>query len=464
VSGVREGSPFEGTSGAAPKNSYGSYFALDVTQPDELAGGAESSGTSAAPRCLNKSGDATCARDWPTVLWEITDAGDLDVSGSPGFGYPDMGETWAKAAMGRVKVCTSGCGTSSAVNEDHYVAIFGGGFDRERLNRRGNWLYLVDIETGKTLYKANSSCGGDPLITGCTPTYFGSIPAEPAALDYNDDGYLDLIYVGDLKGQLWRIDLTDLRTTSSPPGGSFRNQLDLVTGSGQPFLLFQAGPATLPVPSAFYPIYSRPEAINLGYNSGGRPALGIAFGTGDRDDITGKVDPASLTYKQRFYYVVDAANTTTTTESTSGMLDIASPTASATSTLPAQGWFLELTNGEPVVGDSLAPGGIIRFPTYNPVGSSSGGSNPCANPIKCAPAGGTSRFYQVYYTTGNPYLSASDRGQTQQNAMFITSETAYLSGSADMHGIYWSGGAQNPKLGVGKKITVRSWKEKTSRP
>jgi hypothetical protein len=176
------------------------------------------------------------------------------------------------------------------------------------------------------------------------------------------------------------------------------------------------------------------------------------------------VDPASLTYKQRFYYVVDAANTTTATESTSGMLDIASPTAPATNTVVAKGWFLELTNGERVVGDSLAPGGIIRFPTYNPVGSSSGGSNPCANAVKCAPAGGTSRFYQVYYNTGNAYLGASDRGQTQQNAMFITSATAYLSGSANMHGIYWSGGARNPTLGVGKKITVRSWKERTSRP
>src|SRR5207249_7048007 len=68
VSGVREGSPFEGTSGAAPKNSYGSYFALDVTQPDELVGGIEAAGTFAAPKCLNAAGDSSCARDWPTVL------------------------------------------------------------------------------------------------------------------------------------------------------------------------------------------------------------------------------------------------------------------------------------------------------------------------------------------------------------------------------------------------------------
>ncbi len=233
VGGAREGSPFEGTDGASPKNSLGSYFALDVTQPDELAsvGGPESSGSSTAPRCLNAAGDATCARDWPTVLWEITDTNDADSNG-----VPDMGETWSKPAMGRVKVCTANCGNTSAplpTLEDHYVTIFGGGFDRERLNsactptcnRRGNWLYMVDVETGFGLYKVNS--GTADFGSGSVSVSFGSIPAGPAALDVDGDGTLDLIYVGDLKGQLWRIDLTDLRKLSSPPSGRFDTKLDL---------------------------------------------------------------------------------------------------------------------------------------------------------------------------------------------------------------------------------------------
>jgi hypothetical protein len=219
-------------------------------------------------------------------------------------------------------------------------------------------------------------------------------------------------------------------------------------------------PATTPA----YPIYFRPEALNLGYNVGGKPALGIAFGTGDRDDIRGTVDPSSLTHKQRFYYIIDKANTTTTTESTSGLQDITSPT-DVTHPALARGWFLELIAGERVVGDSLTIGGIIRFPTYNPL-PATGGSGACGNVVKCSSSAGVSRQYSVFYTTGDPYpIGSTDRGQTQSDAMFITAETGYVAGDGGAAGIFWSGGVQNPPLSVGRRITVRSWKEKTtSRP
>ena len=84
-----------------------------------------------------------------------------------------MGETWSKPAP------RPGPGLHGQlrqhdrpfpVTEDRYVAIFGGGFDRERLNRRGNWLYMIDIETGHVLYRANSSCGINSGTGGCSPT------------------------------------------------------------------------------------------------------------------------------------------------------------------------------------------------------------------------------------------------------------------------------------------------------
>ncbi|HYK40812.1 MAG TPA: hypothetical protein VE007_00375 [Thermoanaerobaculia bacterium] len=480
VGGMREGSAFEGTSGAPPRHSAASYYAIDVTQPDELSTDATGAVVPsaplgfAAPKCLNASGDPTCghdaadptvrsaqpARAWPTVLWEISDPGDADSPGSPGAGYPDMGETWSKPAMGRVKICVSNCASTSTPApgfEDHYVAIFGGGFDRERLNRRGNWLYMVDIETGRTLYRANSSCGVNGGAAGCAPVYFGAIPSEPAALDLNGDGYLDFVYVGDQRGQLWRIDLTDLRLSAAAPGGSFANQLDLAAGSGKPFLLFQAPQPASPAVTPFYPIYFRPTAISLGYTSGNKAIIGIAFGTGDRDDILATVDTSSLGYSQRFYYVLDDSNSSTRTEA--DLVAIPSSTAPK-STVPApRGWFLKLAPGERVITDSLAIKGVIFFSTFNP-NPAGAPTAACGNPLRCGGAGGAARFYSVLYSSGDAY-SGTDRGETQTNSTFLTNPIFYTSDDQQGHIFYTSDNTVTIKpVPGGTRTTVKDWKEK----
>ncbi|MGE5275500.1 MAG: pilus assembly protein [Acidobacteriota bacterium] len=481
VGGMREGSAFEGTTGASPRDSQGSYYALDITQPDALADdGSGAMGPTAtppdftAPKCLNATGDASCGKDaadpsvrslqppraWPTVLWEIADTGDADVSGSPGAGYRDMGETWSKPATGRVRVCIADCdstGSPAPTVEDHYVAILGGGFDRERRNRRGNWIYMVDIETGRTLYRANSSCGVNAGAGGCTPVYFGSIPSEPAALDMNGDGYLDFVYVGDSRGQLWRIDLTDLRLLASPPTGHFASQIDLASGTGKPFLLFRAPQPTAPSLAPFFPIYFRPTAISLGYTNANQPIVGIAFGTGDRDDILATIDPSSLSYSQRFYYVLDNSNQVTRTEA--DLLEIPSSTSPSASSPAPNGWYLKFAPGERVITDSLAIKGVIYFSTFNPnpAGASLGS---CSNPLRCGDLGGTARFYSLLYANGDPY-SGNDRGETQPNATFLTNPIFFTSGDQQGHIFYTSDNTVNIKpIPGGIKTTVKDWKER----
>ena len=484
VGGMREGSPFEGTSGATPADSQGTYYALDVTQPDALT--SDSNGkpvtiipaTFNAPLCLNSSGDTTCgkdaadpavrltqpARSYPTVLWEIADTGDQDLAGTDGATHVDMGETWSKPALGRVQVCTANCGNTSSpfpVKEDRFVAIFGGGFDRERLNRRGNWLYMVDVETGKVLYRANSSCGIN-AGSGCSPVYFGSIPSEPAAIDGNGDGTIDLVYFGDLKGRLWRIDTSDLRLATSAPTGRFDNRIDITAGSGKPFLLFEA-----PQPAAgnvhpFYPIYYRPTAIYLGYNVSGRPALGIGFGTGDRDDITSNLEPTALTYKQRFYYIVDRANTVTRTQA--DLYDITSPTAASTTTVDPEGWFIELNLGERLNADLLTANGVIFFTTFNPLAAGNPTNTCSQNSPDCGIANGTARLYRVFYSTGNPYLG-SDRGETQQFGGFL-SEPVYFQSQNQQGNIILTteNTVKTEKAPGAKKTSVKGWKERSRRP
>jgi type IV pilus assembly protein PilY1 len=318
---------------------------------------------------------------------------------------------------------------------------------------------MVDVETGKILYRANSSCGINAGAAGCTPTYFASIASEPGVFDVNGDGYLDYLYVGDLKGQVWRVDLTNLRRLSSLPGGRWNNQLDLVNGSGKPFLFFQAPQPVAPATAPTYPIYLRPTAVSLGFSSGGTPTLGIAFGTGDRDDILGIVDGQSLAAKQRFYYVIDDSNAVTRTEA--DLLSIASSTAAAASSVPTKGWFLQLATGERLITDSLAVQGIVFFSTFDPTPGGTPG-NPCSNGVRCTGPIGLARFYRVRYATGDPY-TGSDRGETQQSASFLTNPIFYSSARQEARVIYTSDNEVKITAVPGNtKTNVNDWKENDS--
>jgi hypothetical protein len=261
---------------------------------------------------------------------------------------------------------------------------------------------------------------------------------------------------------MWRVDLTDLRLSSSAPAGRFENKIDVETGSGKPFLLFEAPQPVAPAVHPFYPIYYRPTVISLGFKVGGKPAVGVAIGTGDRDDITSRLEPTSLTYKQRFYYVVDLNNGTTRTEA--DLFDITSSTAAGLTVAPANGWFLELALGERANADVLTTGGVIYFTTFNPLAAGNA-TNACAqNSPECGLANGTARLYRVYYATGNPYLG-SDRGETQQYGGFLSEPVRFQSKDESGNVLITNENTiKKEKAPGGKKTTVKSWKERSRRP
>ena len=68
--------------------------------------------------CSSPAG--ACPALYPTVLWEMTD--DCTINGTTCVS--NMGETWSRPVVGRIKVIND-----SGATEDRYVAIFGGGFD-----------------------------------------------------------------------------------------------------------------------------------------------------------------------------------------------------------------------------------------------------------------------------------------------------------------------------------------------
>jgi hypothetical protein len=240
------------------------------------------------------------------------------------------------------------------------------------------------------------------------------------------------------------------------PGGRWNNQLDLAAGSGKPFLLFRAPQPVAPATAPTYPIYIRPTVVSLGFNANGKATVGVAFGTGDRDDILAVVDGQSLTAKQRFYYVIDNANTVTRTEA--DLLNIPSPTSAAATTIPTMGWFLQLNPGERMITDSLAVQGIIFFSTFDPTPNGTA-ANPCSNGVRCQGPIGIARFYRVRFATGDPYVG-TDRGEIQANATFLTNPVFYTSSQEQARVIYTSDNeVKITEVPGGTKTHIKDWKE-----
>src|SRR5262249_32704329 len=104
------------------------------------------------PTCLDISNNTVsgCGTlPFPSVLWEFTDSVNGAQLDEDSNGYPDLGQTWSVPTVGRIKVIEGG------KQVDKFVAIFGGGMDADNKTspKRGNWLYIVDVETGQAIYK-----------------------------------------------------------------------------------------------------------------------------------------------------------------------------------------------------------------------------------------------------------------------------------------------------------------------
>ncbi len=344
-------------------------FGLDVTQPDKIdAAGLKIAGKQTAPDCLN--GGGSCPSVYPNVLWEVTD--DCAVNAATCFGIPTMGETWSTPVIGRIKVVVG------AAYQDRYVAIFGGGNDPSfkpgdpivtagPTATKGRALYVVDIETGKVIYKATAG-----LDSGTGNSNFAPMPAPPAVADYDDDGYLDVVYMGDVNGRMWRLDLA-ADATSTPKKGEII--AGLVNG-WQPILRFDASTsATQPN----QPIYLEPTLLYL--TGGARPTIGVAWGTGDRSDLLKSPNPSV----NRLFYFIDAGAVATLHETDLTAIDVTDPNPAD---FTVGGYLSFETQDEKATSSIIVINGYLSVLTFTPQ------SNPCATE-------GNSFQYRFFYRNGS---------------------------------------------------------------
>ena len=372
VGGFREGGFIDGGGRVSDTDFYSGYYALDVTQPD-------SGNPGDLPSCLslqNQTVSGCGTLPFPAVLWEFSDTYGSSRMDEDRNSTPDLGQTWSVPTIGRIKVIEN----SKEVSK--YVAIFGGGMDHDNKTspKRGTWLYMLDIETGKVLYKRALS---------------GAAPSDVAVLDVDLDGLLDTIYVGTTTGLLYKV---DIKTPEPITNVTFnKNQFfpPLVADVQIPRI---SDPAWDPFPifdTGGKPIYIAPTAFFVSKLG----KFAIALGTGDREDLWLKDSREG-----RFYLFIDddfTAKMFTDTPATlpkhetdyKEILPTDDP-AKVDYVLddPAhRGWYLRLPVNQRVITQPFGLSGIAIFSSFLP------DKEPCST-------GGSSNLYVVFANNGNAVM------------------------------------------------------------
>lgn len=139
----------------------------------------------------------------PKLLWRI-DGGTGD--------FVHLGQTWSTPQHATINITN----TSGNV-EAKDVVIFAGGYDDANdvnvsPTNIGNAIYIVDAETGERIWWASNAGSGANLQI---PGMDFSIPSDLTLLDMDLDGNKDRIIVGDIGGNLWRIDLLNTMKVNS---------------------------------------------------------------------------------------------------------------------------------------------------------------------------------------------------------------------------------------------------------
>ncbi|HNU84704.1 MAG TPA: PilC/PilY family type IV pilus protein [Syntrophales bacterium] len=282
---------------------------------------------------------------------------------------PYLGDPYSKMSIGRVKVG----------GNEKWVGFMGGGHNWAACNpydgvgtdcdKRGKGFFVIDLSNGSILWSYTRADNPTDL------NY--AMPAAPAAVDSDLDGFVDTVYIGDLNGQMWRF-----RFCSASDGDACG------TANWTGSRLFQpSGLNPSPGPTFAAPTVAKDATGNLW----------VYWGTGD------KTEPIVVgTTVDRFFAVKDSDLTSTWSGST--LDNITGAQSRYTDNAGKHGWYMNLSgSGEKVLGEATVFGGSVYFTTYMPGGV--GVTDPCN-------AAGTAKLYGVAYIEGAGSLTGNARSIT----------------------------------------------------
>jgi hypothetical protein len=294
------------------------YWALDITDPSD-----------------------------PRPLWEVS-----HTYRSGSRTYPSMGETWSTPAIGKV----NHSGTT------RWVAFMGSGYDNVKSSSYslGQRLYVVRMDTGdfvlatSAVSQVNTATMSGARAAFQYPNIVATIPGSPTAVDLDGNGFTDSVFVGDLDGRLYRMNVTG----SNPSGWT---------------------PTAIYTDNLYYPIITKP-AVWVDPLEGGPARARVYFGTGGDDAA-----PADRDYS--FVGIIDNGGNAATVEWFIGV-----PARIGVDIADQRG---ELGTGSKVWADPVLADQVVYFSTLR-------GSIEAVNP--CVNLGDAGRLYArfVRYTSSIP--------------------------------------------------------------
>lgn len=395
------------------------YYAFDVTP--------------ASP--VNSATDVTSVK--PTLMWQIT--------GGVTAGYEKLGQTWSAPFRTRIMMLESG---SPVVKN---VLVFGGGYHEvhdtvfdpgSASPYYGNAIFIADAEDGSLIWSVS-----DSGATVNVPEMRFAIPSDIRIIDTDGDGATDRFYVGDLGGQVWRVDLTGPLKEGSAANtvvGRLAELSDGATAADQRRFMYRPQVALL---------------NDIEHTETGKSKFtAVAINSGDREN------PLATSVHDRVYVLRDyalgkmadedgnsLADASFATIKHSNMGDLYDATLDITSTgspdslKESRGWFFDLkepdasgfigekgiTEGAILFSSTKEEPPLYTFNTYTPAQLDT--SNTCSVSV------GTNRTYFVNLFNANG-TTVLDDVRSKQNDAF---------GIAPSQAIGWQEGQDTVSVGMG---------------
>lgn len=329
------------------------------------------------------------------------------------YDFRNLGESWSDPVILNIPIE----GTKK------WVAVFGGGYNNNVNGTLGNNLYVINLEDGgKILSKISIT------DTNSTDGIVNSVPANITLINSDTTNNFTaaggFIYVSDLEGKLWKVNLTNQGTLYD----TTRIFEAESTYTNDRLSYQKLTPSVL----------SNGKLINF-------------YGTGDMQ----RIGRTSTSIANRAYGIYDEnfpSFTTVTSYKATNLAQI-SGSGSACPTANQKGWYFDLDANEKISAEASIKGGTVIFSRYTP-----DSNNLCDS--------GTGKISEHDFSCGTK-LRETSLGAGMPTQAIVYKDKVYIGVSSDAEvtslpsGFVKTGNliVGNPITDTPTKVRIENWKE-----